>query len=209
MHSIIRFLGIRSSLLSARKIAIVSALAALGAVGAARGAEVNGALTDNPIGSGSATSSSLTLAGSSVMFVATGDFLTLGVENSDLTASTATVSGLSTTPAAEAIPDYFQFASAGPLGGSGTTPPNRFDFELTSLTETAYDGAPTYVSSFSGAGIITDTADVYDPTPATFTLGFSGASNYSFSFNTVVPEPTTLGLAAISLGALAMRRRRA
>jgi PEP-CTERM motif len=210
MQSIIRFLEIRSSLLSARKAAIVSAFAALGLAGAARGAELNGGLTDSPIGTGSATPSSLTLAGSNIMFVATGDFLTLGAESSDLTSSTATVSGLSTTPTAEAISDYFEFATPDAVfGGTGTTPPNRFDFELTSLTETAYDGAPTFVSSFSGAGIITDTDGVYDPTPATFTLGFSGPGSYGFSLDTVVPEPTTLGLAAISLGALGMRRRRA
>lgn len=212
MHSMIRFFGIRSSLLSARKAAVVSAFAALGLAGAARGAQVNGALAVIPVGSGSATSSSLTLQGSDLITVATGDFLTLGATDSGLTASTATVTGLSTTPTAESIPDYFVFASPSgfpaPFDGSGTTPSNRFDFELTSLTETAYSSA-SGVSSFSGAGTVTDSDGVYDPTPATFTIGFSSPSNYSFTFGTVAPEPTSLGLAAISLGALTTRRRRA
>jgi hypothetical protein len=211
MHSIVRFLGIQSSLLSARKAAIVSSFAALSLAGAAFGAQVNGGLAVSPIGGGSATSSSLTLQGSNLITQATGDFLTLGAIVSGLTASTSTVSGLSTTPTAESIPDYFVFASPSvfppPFDGPGTTPSNRFDFDLTSLTETAYNAA-VGVSSFSGAGTITDSAGVYDPTPATFTIGFSSPSNYSFTFNTVVPEPTTLGLAAISLGALMMRRRR-
>jgi hypothetical protein len=212
MYSIVRFLGIRSSLLSTRKAAIVSAFAGLGIAGAALGAPVNGALGVSPIGGGSATSSSLTLQGSILITQATGDFLTLGAMDSGLTASTATVSGLSTSPTAESIPDYFVFASPSifppPFDGPGTTPSNRFDFELTSLTETGFNAA-SGVSSFSGAGTITDSAAVYDPTPASFTIGFSSPSNYSFTFNTVVPEPTTLGLAAISLGALMMRRRRA
>jgi hypothetical protein len=211
MYSIKRLFRIQSSLLSARKVGIVSSFAALSLAGAALGAQVNGGLAVSPIGGGSATSSSLTLQGSNLITQATGDFLTLGAEDSGLTASTATVSGLSTTPSAESISDYFVFASPSsfppPFDGPGTTPSDRFDFELTSLTETAYNGA-VGVSSFSGAGTITDSAGVYNPTPATFTIGFSSPSNYSFTFDTV-PEPTTLGLAAISLGALAMRRRRA
>jgi len=208
MHSIIRFFGIRSSLWSTRKAAIVSVFTALGLAGAALGAQVNGDLSVSPYGGGSSTSSSLTLYGQNIIFVATGDFGTLGAADSDLTASTVTVSGLSTTPTAEAIPDYFVFASPDAFfGGSGTTPSNRFDFELTSLTETSFNGA--LGASYSGAGIVTDTASVYDPTPATFTIGFSSPSNYSFTFGTVAPEPTSLGLAAISLGALTTRRRRA
>lgn len=212
MQSIIRFSFIRSSLLCARKAAVLSAFAALGLAGAARGAMVNGGLSVSPEGgSATVTSSSLALPATNIIFTATNDFLTLGASLSDLTASTATVSGLSNSPTAESIPDYFVFASPDSFfGGTGTTPSNRFDFELTSLTETAYN--PTFgVASFSGAGTVTDTANVYDPTPATFTIGFSSLSpsNYSFTFNTVVPEPTTIGLAAISLGTLLMRRRRA
>jgi hypothetical protein len=208
MYSVLRFLGIRSSFLSAKQAAAVCVLAGLGLAGAARGAMVNGDLAVTPYSAGSATSSSLTLAGSNIIFTATGDFLTLGAQDSDLTSSTATVTGLSATPTSESIPDYFIFASPDSFfGGSGTTPVNRFDFELTSLTETAYTGAPAYVSSFSGAGIITDTGGVYDPTPATFTIGFSSASNYSFTFGTVVPEPASFSLVSVG-AALLMKRRR-
>jgi hypothetical protein len=212
MYPLSRSFGIRSSIFSTRKAAIVSAIAALGLAGAARGQAVNGGLAVSPIGSGGATSSSLTLASSELITTATGDFLTLGADDSILTASTGTVSGLSSTPAAESIADYFVFASASgfpsPFNGPGTTPSNRFDFELTSLAETSYN-AGTGVSSFSGAGTVTDTDDVYSPTPATFTIGFSSPTNYSFTFGTVVPEPASLGILAISVGALTMRRRRA
>jgi len=218
MHSMTRFFGIRSSLLSARKAATIAVLGAIGFAGPAFGAQLNGGLAAGPIGSSSATASSLTLAGSNLISSATGDFLTLGADDSTLTASTATVSDLSATPTPESIDDYLLIASPGPLpgvppfDGPGTTPSNRFDFELTSLAETAYNSG-SGIASFSGAGIITDSVspDGYDPTPATFTLSFSSLSpsNYSFTLDTVVPEPTTLGLAAISLGALMMRRRRA
>jgi hypothetical protein len=208
MHSIMRLIGIGSS--TVRKAGMLSALAALAITGAAHAAQVNGDLA--VINSGttsSATSSSLTLNAANYITQATGDFLTLGAQGSDLTSSTATVSGLSTTPTAESIPNYFVFASPDStiFFGPGTTPSNRFSFDLTSLTETAYLGVNG--ADFSGAGIVTDSAGVYDPTPATFTIGFSSPTNYSFTFGTVVPEPTTLGLAALSLGGLALRRRRA
>jgi hypothetical protein len=146
------------------------------------------------------------LAGTNIIFEATNDFLTLGAQFSDLTSSTTPVTGLSTVPTPEAITDYFVFASPDSgFGGTGTTPANRFDFELTSLTETAYSSV-TGVSSFSGAGTITDTAGGYDPTPASFTIGFSSPTNYSFTFNTVVPEPASFSL--VSVGAVLLMKRR-
>jgi hypothetical protein len=120
-------------------------------------------------------------------------------------ASGTTIAGLSSTPLSVAISDFLIIGAPGPaaFNSPGTTPNDRFDFELTSLAE----NNPT-IGYFTGTGILTDTQGVYQPTAAEMLLTFSGTNNYSFTLE-VVPEPATLSLAAVGfLGALAFRRRK-
>jgi len=137
-----------------------------------------------------------------------GTFLSEVPAHSDLTADSATITGLSTTPLADSIGDFFVFSTPDAiLGTLGTSPNNRFDFNLLTITEASYTG-PSAGAVFTGTGTLVDTQAVYSNTPAEFTLSFpDGGGNYSFTFATV-PEPTTVGLIVTSLGALALRRRR-
>jgi hypothetical protein len=116
-----------------------------------------------------------------------------------------TISGLSLTPKTVNINDFVVIGGPGPalVGSPGTTPVDRFDFELQTLAETN----PT-IGDFIGTGILTDTGGTYSPTSAELLLSFSGVNNYSFTLE-AVPEPATLTLAAVGLlGALAFRRRK-
>jgi hypothetical protein len=122
---------------------------------------------------------------------------------SDLTANTLTISGITATPSNVTIYNYLEFSSGdATFGTSGTTPPDRFDFKLQTLAQTA-------PNAFAGTGTLADLAGVYDPTPASFTVSFSAPNNYSLTFAaTPVPEPATLGLTAVAIASLAVRRRR-
>jgi hypothetical protein len=157
--------------------------------------------------SASYTTSSLTLNSQNLITTAeSGDFSTVLPSHSDLTAYSSAVGGLSTSPTSESISDYFLFSSPdSTLATSGTTPTDRFSFALSSLTEVNDNGS--LGATFTGTGTITDSAGAYAATPAEFTVGFSSTDNYSFTLATV-PEPTTLALIGLPLGALMLRRRK-
>ncbi len=153
---------------------------------------------------GSYTATSLTLNDVNIVTAgATGTFLTEVPFHSDLTANTTTITGLSASPLSVNIPDYFVFSSPdGLFGTQGTTPVNRFAFNLLTVT----GGAGYY---FTGTGTFVDKSGVYADTPGNFTLTFSGANAYSFTM-AAVPEPTTLSLLVAGLlGVLAFRRSKA
>jgi PEP-CTERM motif len=197
-----------------RALAAAGALACLAFAHVATAAPMTGSMgvVVYPIGtpSSSFTASSLTLNAQNLITTAeSGDFAAQVPSLSDLTAYSTTITGLSTTPLADSISDFFVFSTPDAIfGSSGTTPNNRFDFNLATITETSFTS--TSVASFSGTGTLVDTLGTFDNTPAQFNLNFSGPSNYSFTFAaTAVPEPTTLGLVATGLvGALSFRRRR-
>jgi hypothetical protein len=160
---------------------------------------------------GSFTSSSLTLDGAnySSQFNGgeSGTFLATIPAGSEITASTSTLGGLSSTPISENVV-LFDFASQGPLStGTGTTPSDRFTYDLSSLSET-YDSA-TQLAKFNGIGTLVDDQGLYANTLADLIITFSGPNTYSFTLQAeAVPEPATFSLVAAGmLGALVFRRR--
>jgi hypothetical protein len=167
---------------------IASSSAILAMVGSAHAALLNAGLAAG--GNGSFTANSLTLNATQLVESADGDFSPEVASTSGLTANTTAITGLSTTALAVNVADYFSFSSD--LIASGTTPSDRFEFNLTSITETYFGGG---LADFSGTGTIVDTTGAFANTAATFTLGFSGSAGESFSLDTVaapVPEPTTI-----------------
>jgi hypothetical protein len=140
---------------------------------------------------GSFTSSSLTLDPTNIIIGTSGTFSSSVPFESDLTAYNDTITGLSSSPLSESISDYFVFSSPDPLQSSGTTPNDRFEFNLTSITEDV-DG------TFSGTGTLVDTQGLYAPTEAAFNLSFSSSDNYSLTLE-AVPEPTTVSLLAVAM----------
>jgi len=145
-------------------------------------------------GSGTFTSSSLQLNSLAAVGSSTGD-LSDADSGSFALLSTATLTGLST----------------------GTSPVDRYDFALTSITETN-----STAGDFTGIGILTDTTGTFSPTVATFTLSNSGQpggpSGAGFTLSadgiaaTAAPEPSVWAMFAFGCGFLALfrlRRRRA
>lgn len=154
--------------------------------------------------SGAYSSSSLTLAPVNVIntVAATGTFSTLLYDG--LSGYATTLTGLSSSPTPENVPNYFVFASVSPIspslgnGGNG----NEYSFTLTSLTESSS-------GNFSGTGMLIDANNVLADTPATFSLSFSSSYNYAASLAaTPVPEPATMTLlAGATLLGLSRRRK--
>lgn len=151
---------------------------------------------------GSFTSSSLTLSAENPVDAVSGDFGGILPKFSAVTAYTSAITGLSASPESVSIQDYFQIAmpaTFGPYTGAGTTPVNRFDFDLATLTEVSYLGS---MANFTGTGTLVDTMGVYADTPAYFNLSFSSPGVYSFSFGTMgvaAPEPGSYGYSAGAL----------
>lgn len=168
-------------------------------------------IQEDPTQTGAYTASSLSMdiSNYTVPFSGTGTFAaptsgTVPIGTEAFVKGT-TITGLSANPLTLDISDFVIIGAPGPIafGSPGTTPIDRYDFELQTLTE----NNPS-IGYFTGMGILTDTAGTYSPTSAELLLTFSGVHNYSFTLQ-VVPEPTTLSLAAVGfLGALALRRRR-
>jgi hypothetical protein len=152
----------------------------------------------NPFGTltSSWTASTLTLNAINLITPSeTGTFLAQVPSHSDLTAYATTITGLSTSPTADSIPDFFVFSTPDAFfATSGTTPNNRFDFNLATITDVGG-------GVFRGTGTLVDTQGAYANTPAQFTLSFSGAQNYSFTM-AAVPEPSSFGLLFGGLGLL-------
>lgn len=136
----------------------------------------------------------------------TGTFLSTVPAGSEVTGDSTLISGLSSTAVTENVSDFLVFASQGPfLSGTGTTPANRFAFDLTSLSETY--NASTGLANFVGTGTLVDDQGVYANTAAELFLGFSGPNTYSFTVQ-AVPEPGTLTLLVAGLGMLPLLRRK-
>jgi PEP-CTERM motif len=122
---------------------------------------------------------------------------------------THTITGLSSTPISDPINNYFKFSqtsSFNGLTGTGTTPPNRFEFDLLTLAEDSFNSG-TGAAMFSGTGTIVDTTGAFQNTPADLTVDFSNAHLYTLTLQ-AVPEPTTMSLAAAGLLAFWTLRRR-
>ena len=152
------------------------------------------------------TSSSLTLTGESFVESSLGDLSTADLGSFPVIDS-STISGLSTTAASESINDFFEFSSPGILSSTGTTPADRFVFDLSSLTEAAYF-SPALGADFSGSGTLVDTTGQLQSALANFSLSFSGSNSYSFSLSTEdAPEPSSWTMMAGSLLLLALGAR--
>ena len=176
------------------------------ALGCTAGAQsLTGTLGVNELApqNGSFTASSLTLNPTNLIMTASGNLGTLVSPMSDLEAYALTINGLSSTPLAVPINGYFSFSTTDSnFGGAGTTPPDRYEFNLATLTEVAYNSPNN--ANFTGTGMLVDTLGTYSSAPATFNLSFSGPNNYSFSL-IAVPEPSTFALLLTGLGAIAFR----
>lgn len=131
---------------------------------------------------------------------ATGTFLSTVPQGTEVTAYSSNISGLSSTPTALSIPDFLQIGTPGYFGSPGTTPNNRFDFNLQSLAE-------PQSGDFTATGTLVDTQGTYANTPADVLLSFSGPNNYSFTLQ-AIPEPATITLALAGIGLLPFFRRR-
>ncbi len=144
---------------------------------------------DFPAG-GSFTSSSLTLSPSSLIIAESGIFASLVPNFGALTSDTGTLTGLSAAPTTEDINDFFVFSTPeSSFGFPGTTPNNRFEFDLATLSEVSC----SQTADFVGTGTLVDAAGVYANTPAYFDLSFSAEGNYSFALATI-PEANQYGI---------------
>jgi hypothetical protein len=131
---------------------------------------------------------------------ATGTFLTTVPQGTEVTAYSSNISGLSSTPLTLSIPDFLQIGTPGYFGSPGTTPNNRFDFDLQSLAE-------PQSGNFIATGTLVDTQGTYANTPSEMLLSFSSANNYSFTLE-AVPEPATVSLVLAGIGLLPFLRRK-
>jgi hypothetical protein len=159
---------------------------------------------------GSATASSMRLFYTNIVQSASGSFAGIVSDNGVVMTYGSQISGLSTTQTTVSINDFFRFSQKDSFGGfqaPGTSPINRFEFNLETLTDDSYNSG-TGQALFTGTGTIIDTTGAFENTPGDLTVTFSGPAAYTFSLE-AVPEPTTMSLAAASLlGLLALRRRR-
>jgi hypothetical protein len=153
---------------------------------------------------GSFTSSSLTLSAENPVDAVSGDFVGILPQFSAITIYSSEIAGLSTSPESVDIQNFFQIAAPGSFGpntGAGTTPENRFDFNLATLAETSYLGS---TADFSGTGTLVDTTGAYAGTPAYFNLSFPDQGVYSFSFGTAAVAAPESGIYGYCAGALTL-----
>ena len=187
--------------MSLKKLQILAAAASLAFVGAANAQQMNGSFAVADVyGGGSAGPGTLTMFSTSLITTGiSGTFAGIVPALSDLTANTATISGIGSSPTPENINDYLSFSTPdSTFGGAGTSPLNRFEFNLSTL-QTDGSGGGTY--AFFGQGTLVDEqVGGFDPTPAEMTVSYSGPGSYSFTFAAIaVPEPTTISLFATGL----------
>ncbi len=131
---------------------------------------------------------------------ATGTFASTVPAGTIVTAYSLNITGLSSTPENTPISDFLQIGTPGYFGSTGTTPNNRFDFNLQTLEESS-DG------DYIGTGTLVDTQGQYANTGAELLLSFSTASNYSFTVQ-AVPEPGTITMVLAGLATLPLFRRK-
>jgi PEP-CTERM motif len=164
----------------------------------------------------------------------TGALSSLLNEGDTLKAYSGRIANISTNaniPTQISISDYLVFSGLGitAWGSTGTTPANRFEFNLTSIYATP---SPRYsngnYTGFQMTGVVVDKAGVYAPSVAYASAIYSSPVNQSqgnyaiafdapgilanvssSSFSTVAaPEPGTLALVGVGLAGLVAARRR-
>lgn len=202
-----------------------------GLTGAAAHADLptlNGSFALNPFGkqpnSFGHTATSLELASTNIITDTEGAFTNLINLEDKVFGYTNLLSNISTSaanPTQVSIPNYLVFSAPYPLfGAPGSTPANRFEFNLSSI----YSSGGSYTAYF-GTGTVVDTAGVYAPTAAQIALSFSSPSgfsgqNYGLSFAATgvaapggnpaspTPEPSVFALAGFGVASLTWLRRR-
>jgi len=201
------------------------------AVGAQAALTLDGSFAMNPIGrqtnSFGYTATSLALASRNFVTDTEGGFSNLISEGDYVTAYPALLSKISLSashPTMVTISNYLVFSAPDPIfGGAGSTPTNRFSFELTSIYSNGGQSGGNY-AAFFGTGILFDKAGTYAPTVAQIALSFSStvgfsSANYGLSFDATgvaasipspapAPEPGTLALLGTGLAAMMGVRRR-
>ncbi len=187
------------------------------AAGLASAQQMTGSVTAEQISStfggfSEATSSSMQIWWTNVVQTASGSFSGIVLQNSLMNASGEQITGLSSTPISTPVNLFLQFSVANDFTyGSttpGTTPSNRFDFNLLTLAETSYD-SDTGAATFIGTGTIVDITGALQSTPGELTVDFSSANDYTLTLE-AVPEPATIGLVSAGfLGLLVLRHRKA
>lgn len=131
---------------------------------------------------------------------ATGTFASTVPAGTIVTAYSSNITGLSSTPESLSISDFLQIGTPGYFGSLGTTPNNRFDFNLQTLEESS-------AGDFIGTGTLVDTQGQYANTGAELLLSFSTPSNYSFTLQ-AVPEPGMITMAVTGLAMVPLFRRK-
>lgn len=155
---------------------------------------------------GGFTDSSLTLDISNITQYgyATEDFQGTVPYGTEVTAYSATINGLSSGLSSLSISNFLQIGTAGAFGSPGTTPLNRFDFNLQSLEESD----PTN-GQFIGYGTLVDTTGGYSDTPAELELSFNQSEPNFYSFTLeALPEPAAFTLLLAGIGVLPFLRRK-
>lgn len=194
-----------------KKLQLFLAAAVLAFACASKAQVLTGSINASVISgqTGNATSSSLKLFETNIISTTTGDFVSTVPTGSlaETFFSPPTISGLSSTPISISINNYIFFSVPASPGGSGTSPLDRFDFDLATMAEDSFNST-TGAATFTGTGTLVDNADAFTSSPADITITFSNAHTYTFTITTV-PEPATITLAAVGLlGAWAIRRRK-
>ncbi|HTV40844.1 MAG TPA: PEP-CTERM sorting domain-containing protein [Candidatus Sulfotelmatobacter sp.] len=174
----------------------------------ARAQDFNGQLGASEVlpGTGSFSDASLTLDAINYVGGTNGTFIVVPL-GTEVTAYSTTISNLTSELEPISISNFLEIGTAGQFGSDGTSPPNRFDFNLQSLEEYQYDPA-TSQSEFIGYGTLIDTqAGGYAPSEAELEINFLNANNYSFTLDTV-PEPATFTLLLAGIGMFPLFRRK-